>query len=402
MPHVAVVEDDPIALELIVDALQGRDYEVSAYTDCASALAILPETPPDLLVSDIDLPDGSGLDLLRYVRSFHPDLPVIMQSGRSSESDLLGGFEAGASDYLTKPISIAELLAKCAVALSRQGQRTRSPDRAGSDLPGGLSRAFGRYRIGEVLGRGGGGVVFSAYDLEEEREVALKALLALPAAGDTQRERFVRETYTLSLLEHPHVVRVLDFGSSEGRAYYTMERVSGAALNRIVSMRGVASPAEVICLLRTLASALGSLHAAGLIHRDVKPGNVMLRAGSFTDPVLIDFGLAKLVEDRSLTQTGVLVGTPGYLSPEQIMGDAPDERSDLFALGLLARYALTGSDPYPSSSMVGLLSKLATRPVPIPLDLPPGLRRVLLRLTQLRPQDRYPNAEALRSDLETL
>lgn len=404
MARIAVVEDDPLARELLVDALEGRDHVVEAFEDAGSARAALGASPPDLLVSDIDLPDGSGFDLIRALRAVHPDLLVIVQSGRDTEGDLLEGFDAGAADYITKPISVAELLAKCSVLLARK-QKLHQPegaDKAGTDLPGGASAAFGRYRIERVLGSGGGAVVFLAEDLREGSEVALKVLPTLAGLREETRQRFVRETYALSMLEHPQVVGVLDFGSTEGRVYYTMERIEGVSLHERVTREGPASEAELLQLLAPLASALEAIHGAGLLHRDLKPSNIMLRGGDYGDPVVIDFGLAKLEGDTSITNTGELLGTPAYLSPERIRCQETTAQSDLFSLGLVARFALTGEHPYADADLVSLLNALASRPIHFPERVSPPLRQVLRRMTRLSPSSRQASATELLADLRGL
>ncbi|MBL4848828.1 MAG: response regulator [Planctomycetes bacterium] len=393
--RIAVLEDDPLVRELIQDALGERGYEIVSFGDLASATKALAGTPPDLLVSDVELPDGSGLELVRTLRKRYPNLPVLVQSGRVGEGDLLEGFEAGASDYITKPISLAELAAKCTVLLARGKAAFEASSQPNFDLPGGLKRAFGRYRIDRLLGSGGEGSVYAAWDLDEGQEVALKVLPALAGLREDQRLRFVRETYALSLVQSVHVTRVLDFGTLEGRPYYTMELIDGTSLQELITERGPASEAQVLVLLKTLAQALVSVHAAGLIHRDIKPGNVVLRHDSYAEPVLVDFGLAKQPGDHTVTKTGVLVGTPAYLSPERVRGEPLDGRSDLFSLGLLALFACTGRPCYSEGSLLELLHDVASRPVPLPRELSPGLREVLGRLTQLQPSARYASATAL-------
>jgi len=404
MARIAVVEDDPIAREFLIDALEGRGHEVQSYADFSSAQSsLLDQVGIDLLVSDVELPDGSGLELVRQLRASRPSLPVLLQSGRSTEEDLLAGFEAGASDYITKPVSLPELLAKCTVLLSRSGtDRPRPASRDGADLPGGAGRAFGRYEIRGVLGQGGGGIVYDALEHEQGRSVALKVLPILSGVSERSRERFVRETYSLSLLKHPNVIEVLDFGSQEGRTYYAMERIEGVSLSERVRGRGALSEAETLVLLQALAGALKAVHGKGLVHRDLKPANVMLRGGAVDEPVLIDFGLAKLVDDRALTRTGELVGTPAYLSPERIRGQAADARSDIFSLGLTARFALTGQELYEGRPVLELIGSMASQPVHIPASFSAPLRELLRDMTKLDPDKRPSSADEVLARLEAL
>ncbi len=398
--EVAVVEDEPDLRDLLTEVLEERGHRVRSFASLAEADALV-ASPPDLLVTDVTLPDGSALALLERLRRVHPELPVLVVSGRAGEEDLLAGFAAGASDYITKPLSLSELQAKCTVLLTRAG-RTRPDDahlHSGDGLPGGWSAAFDRYRVTGVIGRGAGGTVYEATDERSpgSAPLALKVLPAELALDPVERQRFVREAYTLSLVRCPHVVAVHDFGSAEGRAYYAMDRVLGPTLEERVKREGPVTPAEGRALLRGVARALRAVHAASLVHRDVKPANVVLRGGRCEDPVLIDFGLAKQPADRSITSTGTLVGTPSYLSPEAILGRTLDARSDLFCLGQTVRFALTGQDPFPGSDLYTLLQALVARQVDFPPQVDGDLREVLRRVTAPDP-DRRPGsaAEVLR------
>ncbi len=397
MTHdIALLEDEPDLRELVTEVLESRGYRVRSFGRVTEAAALL-ELPPDLFITDLTLPDGDALGLLEQLRRLHPDLPVLVVSGRAGEEDLLAGFAAGATDYITKPLSLSELQAKCTVLLSRAGRRPSGGERRGreDDLPGGREAAFGRYRVLGVLGQGGAGVVFDAVDARTGAPVALKVLPAAAALAPDARQRFVREAYTLSLVRSPHVVGVLDFGTGEGRSYYAMERVDGAPLTEHVATHGPLGEPEALALLRGLARALRAVHDAGLIHRDLKPSNVLLRGGRAEAPVLIDFGLAKHPHDRTLTATGSLVGTPAYLPPEAVRGHPLDACSDLFALGLVIRFALTGEDPFPDCELFELLRALVTRRVPLPEGLSPPLADALARLTDPDPAGRPRSAGEL-------
>jgi len=408
MANIAVVEDDPSVLEFLCDALDVRGHEVWPFSTFETAKAGLLgagflDRQIDLLVTDVDLPDGSGLDLVRLLKQAQCEFPVLVESGRTLETDLLLGFDAGASDYITKPVSVSELLAKCAVLLARAQAKRQSDSGLGGDLPGGLQRAFGRYRISGVIGTGGGGSVFSAWDLEEERPVALKVLPSLAGLRPGARQRFVREVYTLSSVHHPGVVRVLDFGGQEGRSYFAMEMLEGLTLEERIEREGVLSEPSLLALLLGMAKALAAVHEAGLVHRDLKPSNIMLLAGDCAQPKLIDFGVAKRPDDHSVTQLGALVGTPAFFSPEQVRGQRLDARSDLFTLGLVAHYALTGACFHREESLPRLLSEISSRPLVIPAaEASPGLRELLHRLTRIDREERFASAAELVEALEGL
>ena len=259
----------------------------------------------------------------------------------------------------------------------------------------------GRYRLGERLGHGGMGEVFAAHDLRLDREVALKLLRADLAEQDGMRERVVAEARLAARLSHPHVVGVLDTGEQDGRPFVVMERLSGRTLRDELSDGPL--PAERVRdvglqVLRALAAA----HDLGIVHRDVKPGNV-LDAGMGTWKVA-DFGIAKWVHaDETLTGTGELLGSPSYLAPERIEGQQAGPASDLYAVGVLLYEALCGRKPFegddPFSLATAIRDGAFEPPASVVPDADPGIVAVIERAMRLDPAERYESAEAMAAAL---
>lgn len=400
MSRIDVLEDSDDLRELMESALAGRGHAVRAYSTLAEAEAGVRADPPELFLCDVVLPDGDGVDLVGRLRAAGLAFPVLLVSGASEEGDIMRGFDAGATDFISKPFSIAELFAKCTLHLARGHRAPATPPAAEGDLPGGRERAFGRYRVQAELGRGASGVVYRALDLDRgEAPVALKVLGVAAALDPDQRARFLRETLALSSVDSPHVVRVHDVGALEGRLYYAMDLIEGPTLAAWVRARGPLSARQTRTLLERLARALEALGARGLLHRDLKPGNIMLRGGDPAAPVLIDFGLARNAQDRSLTADGVVCGTLGYLAPELLLGGTGDGRSDAFSLGLVGLFALTGHDPFPELRGLELLRAIVSRPAPLPAAATGPLREVLARMTSLEPADRFASPLDLRAAL---
>ena len=212
--------------------------------------------------------------------------------------------------------------------------------------------------------------------------------------------RFLREAYALSSLHHPHIVHTSDFGVAEGRFYYAMHEVSGPTLYQQVERHGPATPEQALAMVKALASALEAMDEVDLLHRDLTPANVILRHGRWDQPVLIDFGLAKRSYDRGLTLSELLLGTPGYIAPERVEGHVEDARSDLFSLGLLARFAATGEEPFPELCGMRRVSHMAHHQVEIPANLPSRLRGLLDQLTRLSPHERPQSAACLLEMLQ--
>lgn len=399
MSRIALVEDDETIQELLCEALSRRGYEIAGFRSLAAARAGLAEAErPDLILLDLGLPDGCGLDLLDWLRErFRPCPPVVVLSGRSCESDLEEGYGAGVDDYLTKPLRTPELLAKVKSWINRAKDKAMVKD--SDELPGGAKRAFNRFELLGKLGEGGIGVVYRARDLLTGEAVALKVLRRSESRNLEARQRMLREAQSLAAVQARGVVRIVHYGEELERVYCAMELVEGPTLQAHVSERGPLSEDATWRLLASLLEACAALEAGGIVHRDIKPLNLILREGRPADPVLLDFGLARRPEDRSLTQEGTVLGTPGFMAPEQILGHDIDARTDLFSLGMVARYAVCAKDAFPGLSGIPLLTAIATRPIHLPDLADPALREVLRRLTATIPAERYSSP---REALETV
>ena len=253
-----------------------------------------------------------------------------------------------------------------------------------------------RYRLGEVLGHGGMADVHRALDLLLDREVAVKVLRE--TVDDHDRDRFMHEARTLAGLSHVNLVTVLDAGTSAERPYLVMELIHGRTLAEALR-GGPRPPAEVADVGTQLADALGYAHTRGVVHRDVKPANVLVdRDGRVK---LADFGIAKLLgETVKHTQTGTVIGTAAYLSPEQVQGQSVDGATDVYSLGLVLLEALTAVRAFPGPPTEAALARLHRTP-DIPAELSPGWRDLLTDMLALDPATR-PNADTVRQRLSVL
>ena len=270
---------------------------------------------------------------------------------------------------------------------------------------------IGRYELKELLGRGGIGAVYRARDPELGRDVAIKVLLAGAHAGSTAHRRFLREARAIARLDHPGIVRVHDFGVAGGEAYFTMQLVDGPPLNRVLAERGAFDPREAARIALELARTLSYAHGEGLLHRDVKPHNVLMEGG--TSPLLTDFGLVKQLqgeESALLTQAGQIMGTPHYMAPEQALGRTGDlgPAVDQYAVGAMLYEMLSGQRPYNGLPAFKVLAE-AQRSRPRSLralapSTPPDLIHVCERAMSRHPAERYGDmgqfADALRGFLD--
>ena len=237
---------------------------------------------------------------------------------------------------------------------------------------------LGTYRIESLIGRGGMGAVYLATDTRLDRRVALKVLSPELAEDEAFRDRFVVESRTAASLDHPNIVPVYEAGEIDGRLFIAMRYVEGHDLSDLLTRRGALPVALAVRILVALAAALDAAHAKGLVHRDVKPGNVLL-TGPDDEPhvYLTDFGLSKRVGEQSLTRAGQIVGSIHYVAPEQVEGRQVDARTDVYSLGCLAFEVLSGTAPFQRESEMATLMAHVQDPPPSLLPLRPELPEAL-------------------------
>ena len=265
----------------------------------------------------------------------------------------------------------------------------------------------GRYQIDEMSGEGAMARVYKAYDPKIDRTLAIKALKAHLLADDEYRARFLREAKGAGILSHPNIVTVFDVGEEDRQPYIAMEWVDGPTLADLLKEGKSFAPRQIAEIGIQLARALDYAHKKGIVHRDVKPGNIMLIKDSLTVKVA-DFGICRINETEQTqkadqTQMGAVLGTPNYMSPEQVQGLAVDARSDLFSAGVVLYQMLTGHLPFESDSMISVVYKIANTDAPsldkLRPDLPLSLRRVIARALKKTPEKRYQSGEALAQAL---
>jgi class 3 adenylate cyclase/predicted ATPase len=376
-------EDRP-ALAALLEEQQacwrgGERVLVEDYLARRPALAGDAEAVLDLILHEV---------LLRRERGEAPELADYQQRFPHLAGPLAVQFEVeGALD----------LLAPALTALSPVTVRNPPPP----SLPGegeALPERFGRYRVVGRLGAGGMGVVYRAHDDQLRRDVAVKAphFPGGEAAGDAARLRFLREARAAASVRHPNVCPIYDVGEDAGRPYVVMALVEGESLGDRLRRQGrFEDPREAAALAAAVADALTAVHASGVVHRDVKPGNILLdRAGT---PLLSDFGLAHASDGEHLTDPGTLLGTPAYMAPEQAAGDlgAVGAGSDQYSLAVVLYHLLTGRTPFEGSAL-SVIHQIATQPVPrlsqYRADLDAALERLLMKALARSPQERHASA----------
>jgi eukaryotic-like serine/threonine-protein kinase len=250
--------------------------------------------------------------------------------------------------------------------------------------------AGGRYRVERVLGEGAMAKVLLAHDAELGREVAVKLLDERLAADPSFRARFAREARVAAGLSHPNVVTVFDVGEDDGRPFIVMELVPGRTLEERLHRDGALRANDVLAIARQVCAGLEHAHANGLVHRDLKPGNLIERDDGTVK--IADFGIARAVEGTELTEAGTVVGTAAYLAPEQAEAGTVTPATDLFALGAVLYELLTGSQPWKIDSLAELAARRDAPPPELPPATPLGLRTAIERSLMPDPEDRPSSA----------
>jgi len=273
---------------------------------------------------------------------------------------------------------------------------------APSDNPAMLGR-LGSYEILEVIGRGGMGIVFKAYDGELNRYLAIKVLAPCYASSAAARKRFAREAQAAAAVVHQHVVAIHGVDATGKLPYLVMPFVACESLQERIDREGPLDTKDILRIALQAAEGLAAAHAQGLVHRDVKPANILLERG--VDRVLLtDFGLARAIDDAALTRSGIIAGTPQYMSPEQAKGESIDHRTDLFSLGSVMYAMCTGRSPFRAETTMGVLRRICdeeARPIrEVNADLPPWLPRIIEKLLAKSPGSRFETAGELALLLE--
>lgn len=412
MVKVLAIDDDPDILAILEGALELAGHSVVISTDPTRVVDLAVENGVDVVVLDVNMPEASGFDALGELRS-HPQtggLPVLFLSALADSRDRVRGLREGADDYLGKPFEPEEMVlrverlgAKLHRAGVTQGSdiielRTalRRDDFASGDI------YLGRYRALETLGEGAMGVVLRGWDPRLKRPVALKTLRFETFLGAEESrgalEDLLSEASTLARFNHPNIVSVYDAGDDDGTGFIVMELVDGISLDEHLQAVQRLTVPQLVDLGLAVARALGVAHGNGLVHRDVKPGNILLGRDGVVK--VTDFGLAQLVS--SLAEGDMIFGTPGFVPPECLAGDRHSPAGDLFSLGAVLYRCATGHSPFEADTVREVLT-LTLRRDPDPVQklrvgMPPALARLISDLLAKDPE-RRPTADDVESRL---
>ncbi|GEM_PF-2891846 len=414
--RILFVGADAHLAELTSAILERRGARIAVAGSMDTLIALVEQNRPQLLILDQRQAEKrSGVEACAFLRRIftRKEIPILFLARSGDEDIILQSMEAGANECLTVPYKAHELLAKTALLIRRKRKEesrrlTRSVIRrviGGENVDLGKGIPFGENVLLEVLGRGSMGAVFKACQNESNEVAALKILDPEINSDGRALRRLQREGRVLTSIRHPHVVSVHGVSRCEGFYYLVMEYVEGDSVIRRIERHYPApafKPEEVIDLLFQIVSALEAVWEAGLVHRDVKPENIMILPDGTAK--LVDFGLARRDGDEPLTRSGIIYGTPNYMSPEQIQGLDLDPRTDIYSLGATAYHMLTGSAPFDGPSTRSILYRHVFEDLRSPEMLDPAIPRaagaVICRMMEKEPEDRYGDGRELRRALE--
>jgi DNA-binding NarL/FixJ family response regulator len=419
-PVRIVLADDHAMVRSGLRALLEAQPDLRVVAEAGDVDAALRETlahRPAVVVLDLNMPGEPSLPAIPRFLEAAPDTAVVMLTMEDDPAHAREALGAGASGYVVKNAAEDDLVHAVRTAASggtylaptlgaRMARGAARPSADGSaDRPPKVGTVFAGHRIEGVAGRGAMGIVLRARDVVLDRPVALKLIAPTYARDPVFRARFERECRRAAAIDHPNVVDIFHAGEEDGRLFVTMRYIEGTDLKNVLARAGRLEPRRAVAIVAQIADALDEAHRHDLVHRDVKPANVLLadRAGH-EHAFLTDFGVSKQRggTDTALTGTGMAIGSVDYMAPEQAEMGAVDARTDVYALGCVLFHALTGSVPFVRDNSLQRMWAHVHEPPPSPRSIDPGLPRgfdaVLARALAKRPPDRHQTAGDLARD----
>ena len=426
---VLVVDDDGSSRREAAAMLASSGYDVAVAHDAEGGFDLLDARPFDLIISDLHLPGVDGLQFLETIRAAGMDTDFLMISGKGSIGIAVLSMKIGAANFIEKPLTSEKLMGEVrrifrarkegsdpgSGSNPRPGARPTQPPSLWDvrqeldSSPGIPCLAIGRYEIRGTLGAGGMATIYEAWDPMLSRPVALKVWFPHQAKdfGDREvfMERFRREAQAAAMLKHSNIVAVHDFGEDVQRdaLFLAMELIEGPTLLELIVAEGPLPPGRSVNIARQIADALAEAHRNGIIHRDVKPSNVIVQDGDALK--VLDFGVAHLANSE-LTEAGVVCGSVAYVAPEILRGKPLDHRADQFALGVVMFEMLTGQRLFTGDDFASIAHSVLETDPPTLWERgghgPPELQSLLNRMMSKSPADRFEDEDELLAKFDAI
>ena len=397
--RILIVDDEEGVREFLSTALKEKCYNVSVAATSEEGFSLLKQNQYNIILSDINMPGISGMDFLTLCKKHYPKTTVILITGAPNIEDAVQAVKDGAFDYLSKPIPINKLYERIETALDKYSETKQTQQNVATPL----TSSNQGYNVIKTLGAGTMGVVLLVE--KEKKYFAMKILRHEYDTSDKNLKikRFLREAEILSQITHPNVIKIHEYGISEAEEipYIIMEYMAGKPLNHYMRMFSFTND-QIVSIIRQVAESLNAVHIHNILHRDIKPGNILMN-----DDIklkLTDFGIAK-VSNSNLTMTKEILGSPAYMPPEAFDSQSIcDCRSDIFSLGVIAYELLTGVKPFHGESLGEIMNAIKYQrpiePLKINRKVPPYLQDIVAKMLAKKMEDRFASAQEIIKALD--
>jgi serine/threonine protein kinase len=396
-PSILIVDDEQLIRRSVGEVLADLNYAVFEAGDGRECLAVLDRETIDIVLMDIQMPKLDGLETFRRMVRDRYRVDTIMMSGHGNIETAVAAIKCGAHDFLEKPFSMARLKMSLDSVMQRRTASQRLLDMKQN------GRRIGKFLLEREIAAGGTATLYRAVHEEIGKSAAVKVLHPHLTNNEAFAKRFFREAQICAGLSHPNIVGVFDYGRQDDLYYIVMELIDGASLDRHLDADHCL-PVDICAAAAVqVCAGLAHAHARGVVHRDIKPHNVLIALDGLVK--LADFGMAWTIENAQLGLTGAgnAAGTPQFMAPEQVRGDAVTPATDIFAMGVLLYLMATLKFPFPGDNIGSIAYQILNGSFYEPADfnpaISPTLNRVIVRCMQKEPQARYQSADELRGGL---
>ncbi len=402
-PSILIVEDDFAFRNFMIETLNTFDYDISDVEDVNKAVKVLTDRKIDLVVSDVNMPGKSGIELLAEINRKWPEIPVLIITGMPRIESAVECIKLGAFDYISKPFDLVQFSKTIKQALDHSNS-VGSISNA-KTVHSQNTRTLAGFTVIKTIGEGSMGIVFLAEKENEQRQYALKIVKASLSEERNKKliARFFNEVEVISKLNHPNIIKIYNHGYAEEEQipYYVMQYIEGDSLKQHCNSKSKLNLNQKLKIIQKIACALEATHKLGIYHRDIKPDNVLLDTNH--NVKLMDFGIAHL-PGSNITLTQQALGTPAYISPEAINSPKTDHRSDIYSLGSLSYELLLGKRPFHGDTFFEIAHKIQNErpkhPRKIKSQISESVINILAKMLKKDPNCRYQTVSEIIDDID--
>ena len=400
---ILIVDDNVDILEMLAEVLVMKGYQVITCNRSCNAMGKIKNHHPQLIILDIQMPGLTGRDLVLQLKEYDEKIPVIVLSAKiGMKDDIEFKLSKNVKVFLAKPCDLNEVIA----TVKRLLPRDLTPDKfVTGDYQAVLGQSIGNCRLKKLIGVGGTGIVYLGEHQTLKIPIAVKILSPIFYHDGETIRRFLREASILADMEHPNIVRILNADQQDGIYFLLMRYINGDSFYNFIRQQLKIDYLRAAKIILEVARGLAAAHNHSILHRDVKPSNILISQDESVVKI-IDFGLARRAQkDERITERGVVLGTPGYMSPEQYLDDTLDERTDIYSLGATFYRAVTGLEPFEGPSVVKIMAQLQgefLQPHLLDSSIPVAVSQIITKMIAKDRNDRYLNMNELIVDLERM